>query len=196
MHPRPAVNPRLLALLGVVAVAVLVPLAGASAGPVLSDSARHDPAHPDPVRHDDAKRPAGAPPSTAPSPSPPTAPSGASSRPQDKPGAPTNPGPGAKNEEQARETLVDDRDGSSRGVCVIDESSAANRNAAVSCPGPVTPTTTAPLAMVSMVSSSAGTAARCCSRVRRAGKMFTRTMVMIVPATAGSSPSRVANPSL
>ncbi|MFD5699173.1 hypothetical protein [Streptomyces lasiicapitis] len=50
MHPRPAVNPRLLALLGVVAVAVLLPLAGASAGPVL---------------HDDAKRPAAPPPERA-----------------------------------------------------------------------------------------------------------------------------------
>ncbi|GGR81280.1 hypothetical protein GCM10010252_19750 [Streptomyces aureoverticillatus] len=47
MHPRPAVNPRLLALLGVAAVAVLLPLAGASAGPVL---------------HADAKRPAAPPP--------------------------------------------------------------------------------------------------------------------------------------
>ncbi|MFD9861527.1 hypothetical protein [Streptomyces alboflavus] len=106
MHPRPAVNPRLLALLGVVAVAVLVPLAGASAGPVLSDSARHDPAHPDPVRHDDAKRPAGAPPSTAPSPSPPTAPSGASSRPQDKPGAPVAPARPAHDAAPPRETTA------------------------------------------------------------------------------------------
>lgn len=68
MHPRPAVNPRLLALLGVVAVAVLVPLAGASAGPVLHDS----------VLRDDAKRPAG-----PPQPPPP-------SRPQDKPAAPAH----------------------------------------------------------------------------------------------------------
>ncbi|WP_405658369.1 hypothetical protein [Streptomyces sp. RK9] len=82
MHPRPAVNPRLLALLGVVAVAVLVPLAGASAGPVLHDSVRRDP-----VLHDDAKQPAGAKSSTAHSPSASTAPS----RPQDKPGAPAAP---------------------------------------------------------------------------------------------------------
>ncbi|MGA4840902.1 hypothetical protein [Streptomyces sp. G45] len=40
MHPRPALNPRLLALLGVVAVAALVPLAGAAAGPVLGDAER------------------------------------------------------------------------------------------------------------------------------------------------------------
>ncbi|MFD9904704.1 hypothetical protein [Streptomyces sp. NPDC059063] len=40
MHPRPALNPRLLALLGVVAVAALVPLAGAAAGPVLDDAER------------------------------------------------------------------------------------------------------------------------------------------------------------
>ncbi|MVO89337.1 hypothetical protein GPA10_32435 [Streptomyces sp. p1417] len=39
MHPRPAVNPRLLALLGVVAVAALLPLAGASAGPALREDA-------------------------------------------------------------------------------------------------------------------------------------------------------------
>ncbi|WP_078964792.1 hypothetical protein [Streptomyces aureocirculatus] len=54
MHPRPAVNPRLLALLGVVAVAVLLPLAGASAGPVL----RQDAKTPEqPVLRDDAKSP-------------------------------------------------------------------------------------------------------------------------------------------
>ncbi|MFD0416585.1 hypothetical protein [Streptomyces sp. NPDC127108] len=91
MHPRPAVNPRLLALLGVVAVAVLVPLAGASAGPVL---------------HDDAKRPAGAlpagqsprePADPASRPSSPRS-SPPSSRPQDKPGdraAPARPAPDA-----------------------------------------------------------------------------------------------------
>ncbi|MEV0443702.1 hypothetical protein AB0I84_28490 [Streptomyces spectabilis] len=38
MHPRPAVNPRLLALLGIVAVAALLPLAGAAAGPVFEDA--------------------------------------------------------------------------------------------------------------------------------------------------------------
>ncbi|MFI8927292.1 hypothetical protein ACIG3E_06325 [Streptomyces sp. NPDC053474] len=38
MHPRPAMNPRLLALLGIVAVAALLPLAGAAAGPVFDDA--------------------------------------------------------------------------------------------------------------------------------------------------------------
>ncbi|WP_253916525.1 hypothetical protein [Streptomyces sp. MNP-20] len=38
MHPRPAMNPRLLALLGIVAVAALLPLAGAAAGPVFDDT--------------------------------------------------------------------------------------------------------------------------------------------------------------
>ncbi|MEI5098973.1 hypothetical protein RB200_10445 [Streptomyces sp. PmtG] len=47
MHPRPAVNPRLLALLGVVAVAALLPLAGAAAGPVLDDAKA--PSHPGPA---------------------------------------------------------------------------------------------------------------------------------------------------
>ncbi|WP_282791187.1 hypothetical protein [Streptomyces sp. CC224B] len=38
MHPRPAVNHRLLVLLGSVAAAALLPLAGAAAGPVLDDT--------------------------------------------------------------------------------------------------------------------------------------------------------------
>ncbi|MEW2525302.1 hypothetical protein [Streptomyces sp. NPDC047071] len=46
MHPRPAMNPRLLALLGIVAVAALLPLAGAAAGPVFDDAkAPADPGH-------------------------------------------------------------------------------------------------------------------------------------------------------
>ncbi|MFD9880542.1 hypothetical protein ACFWZT_03620 [Streptomyces alboflavus] len=82
MHPRPAVNPRLLALLGVVAVAVLVPLAGASAGPVLHDSVRRDP-----------------------SPTPSEVPS-APSRPQDKPGAPAAPARPAHDAAPPRETTA------------------------------------------------------------------------------------------
>ncbi|MFH8991993.1 hypothetical protein [Streptomyces sp. NPDC017940] len=52
MHPPPVVNPRLLALLGVVAVAVLLPLAGASAGPVPTQDAK---ARERAVLHEDAE---------------------------------------------------------------------------------------------------------------------------------------------
>ncbi|WJV47621.1 hypothetical protein [Streptomyces flavofungini] len=131
MHPRPAVNPRLLALLGVVAVAVLVPLAGASAGPVLHDSVRddavrhdaarddsarddsarddaarddsahHDAAHHDSARSDDAKRP-GLPPSPPPS-RPAAAPP---SRPQDKPRDAVAPARPAHDAAPPRETTA------------------------------------------------------------------------------------------
>ncbi|MFH8793877.1 hypothetical protein [Streptomyces sp. NPDC017941] len=56
MYPPPAVNPRLLALLGVVAVAVLLPLAGASAGPVPTRDAKAPELA---VLHEDAETSAG-----------------------------------------------------------------------------------------------------------------------------------------